>query len=165
MPFTTDEAWLARYPEALSVHVETLPETPAAWRGDAAADAIAKLRRVRGAVTGALEVARREKTIGAALEAHPDVFVPDGKLRALIASVDFAELCITSGVAIIDGEGPPDAFRAADAAGVAVHVRRATGVKCARSWKYFDPATADPAFPDITARDAQAVREWEAARA
>ncbi|PHS24379.1 MAG: isoleucine--tRNA ligase [Robiginitomaculum sp.] len=36
-------------------------------------------------------------------------------------------------------------------------------VKCARSWKYFDPATADPDFKDITPRDAQAVREWDAA--
>ncbi|MDQ7076509.1 MAG: class I tRNA ligase family protein [Robiginitomaculum sp.] len=36
-------------------------------------------------------------------------------------------------------------------------------IKCARSWKYFDPASADPAYPDITPRDAAAVRAWDAA--
>jgi isoleucyl-tRNA synthetase len=28
-----------------------------------------------------------------------------------------------------------------------------------RSWRYFDPATASPDFPDVTPRDAQALRE------
>jgi isoleucyl-tRNA synthetase len=37
-------------------------------------------------------------------------------------------------------------------------------VKCARSWKYFDPLTADPNYPDITPRDAEAVRAWDEAR-
>ena len=40
--------------------------------------------------------------------------------------------------------------------------KRAAGVKCARSWRYFDPATADPEFPDVTPRDAKALREWRA---
>jgi isoleucyl-tRNA synthetase len=59
------------------------------------------------------------------------------------------------------GEGPAEAFRLAEAPGVAVLVEKAGGVKCARSWKYFDPATALPEFPDITPRDAEAVMEWE----
>jgi isoleucyl-tRNA synthetase len=42
-------------------------------------------------------------------------------------------------------------------------VERAAGIKCARSWKYFDAATADPAFPDVTPRDAQALRELKVA--
>ena len=43
--------------------------------------------------------------------------------------------------------------------GVAVVVERAQGIKCARSWRYFDPATADPDYPDVTPRDAAALRE------
>jgi isoleucyl-tRNA synthetase len=43
-------------------------------------------------------------------------------------------------------------------------VEKAPGVKCARSWKYFDPATADLRYPDITPRDAEAVAAWDAAR-
>jgi len=65
-----------------------------------------------------------------------------------------------------DGEDPAEIFITSEASlvaggeGVAVSCARAGGVKCARSWKYFDPATADPAFPDITPRDAAAVREY-----
>jgi isoleucyl-tRNA synthetase len=124
-----------------------------------------QLRRVRGVVTGALEVARRDKAIGSALEAAPIIYVADDASRALLGGVDFAELCITSGVTILAGEGPAEAFRIPETPGVAVVVERAKGVKCARSWKYFDPATADPRFPDITRRDAEAVLAWDAARA
>ncbi len=45
--------------------------------------------------------------------------------------------------------------------GVGVVRVRAAGIKCARSWKYFDPASADPDFPAITPRDAAAMREWK----
>jgi len=55
--------------------------------------------------------------------------------------------------------GPEGAFRLPDVERVAVVVERANGVKCARSWRYFDPATASPDFPDVTPRDAEALRE------
>ncbi|MBC7768525.1 MAG: isoleucine--tRNA ligase [Phycisphaerales bacterium] len=165
LPFTAEEAWLTRFPESVSVHLRTFPETPAAWEDDFAGEEMAKLRGARAVVTGALEVARRGKTIGAALEAAPRVFVADEALRASLRAIDFAELCITSGITVVDGEGPAEAFRLPDVAGVAVVIEKAPGIKCARSWKYFDPATALPNYPDITPRDAEAVAAWDAARA
>ena len=164
LPFTAEEAWLTRFPETVSVHLRQFPETPASWEDDFAGEEVARLREARGVVTGALEVARREKSIGAALEAAPRVFVVDDELRASLQAVDFAELCITSGIVIEAGEGPADAFRLPEVAGVGVVVEKASGVKCARSWKYFDPRTADPRYPDITPRDAEAVAAWDAAR-
>jgi isoleucyl-tRNA synthetase len=148
----------------VSIHLRTFPETPDAWEDSFAGEEVAKLREARAVVTGALEVARRDKVIGAALEAAPRVFVKDDALRASLQGVDFAELCITSGITIVDGDGPADAFRLPETAGVAVVIEKAPGVKCARSWKYFDPATADPRYPDITPRDAQAVAAWDARR-
>ncbi|MEJ0060088.1 MAG: hypothetical protein WDM79_11145 [Terricaulis sp.] len=112
---------------------------------------------------GALEIARAEKRIGASLEAAPRLFIADQDLRDDLASVDLAELCITSGVSLEAGEGPAEAFRLAEQPGVAVVVERAPGVKCARSWKYFDPASANPRHPAITPRDAEAVIAWDAA--
>jgi isoleucyl-tRNA synthetase len=164
MPFTAEEAWLTRFPDSVSVHLRTFPETPDAWADAFAGEEVARLREARAVVTGALEVARRDKTIGSALEAAPRVFVVDDGLRAALLAVDFAELCITSGITIVEGEGPADAFRLPDVKGVAVVIEKAPGVKCARSWKYFDPATADPRYPDITPRDAEAVAAWDAAR-
>jgi len=93
------------------------------------------------------------------LEAAPIVYISDDSLRAALDGVDFAEICIASDIRIVPGEGPMDAFRLPEAPGVGVVVQRAAGVKCARSWKYFDPATADRDFPDVTPRDAQALRE------
>ena len=164
MPFTAEEAWLTRFPDSVSVHLRTFPQTPDAWEDDFAGEEVAKLREARAVVTGALEVARKDKVIGSALEAAPRVFVADEALRAKLQTVDFAELCITSGITLVEGDGPTDAFRLPETPGVAVVIEKAPGVKCARSWKYFDPATADPRYPDITPRDAEAVAAWDAAR-
>jgi isoleucyl-tRNA synthetase len=160
--FTAEEAWLSRYKEAESVHLETFPHIPSEWKDDALAARWATIRKVRRVVTGALEIERAQKRIGSSLEAAPKLYIADKDLAALVASVDFADICITSGIEIIAGEGPADAFRLDDVGGVAVVPAKASGVKCARSWRYFDPATADKDFPDITPRDAQAMREWEA---
>jgi isoleucyl-tRNA synthetase len=165
MPFTMEEAWATRFADAASLHLKQFPQTPESWRDDVAASTMAKLRRARSVVTGALEEKRRAKEIGSALEAAPRVFVNDADLRALLEKTDFAELCITSAAHIEAGDGPADAFRLPEAPGIAVQFAPAPGVKCARSWKYFDPETADPRFPDITPRDAQAVMEWDASHA
>ncbi len=128
-----------RCPDAKSVHLRQFPETPASWRDDIAAEQMGKLRDVRSLVTQALEEARAAKRIGASLEAAPVVHILDEELRTMVASVDFAELCITSA---IDVRGGPEVALGADKAPVVVTIEKAPGVKCARSWKYFDPATA-----------------------
>jgi isoleucyl-tRNA synthetase len=160
--FTGEEAWLSRYKDAESVHLETFPHIPSEWKDEALAARWATIRKVRRVVTGALEIERAQKRIGSSLEAAPKVYIADKDFASLVASVDFADICITSGIEIIAGEGPADAFRLDDVGGVAVVPVKASGVKCARSWRYFDPATADKDFPDITPRDAQAMREWQA---
>ncbi|WP_342151689.1 isoleucine--tRNA ligase [Methylorubrum sp. SB2] len=166
LAFTAEEAWLERYPsEAGSVHLQTLPETPAEWRDDALAARWQKIRRVRRVVTGALEIERAAKRIGASLEAAPVVFVSDPDLLGALDGVDFAEICITSAITVRDGEGPADAFRLDEVKGVAVVPQRAEGRKCARSWRVTETVGADADYPDVTPRDAQALREWDAAHA
>jgi isoleucyl-tRNA synthetase len=51
-----------------------------------------------------------------------------------------------------------------DVSGVAVVPNLAEGKKCARSWKILTNIGADPQYPDVSPRDAQALREWEAMR-
>jgi isoleucyl-tRNA synthetase len=65
---------------------------------------------------------------------------------------------------LVEGEGPPSAFQLDDVAGVAVEPRRAEGRKCARSWKISPSVGSDPQHADVTPRDAQALREWDAMR-
>ncbi len=161
--FTAEEAWLERYPDAKagegSVHLELFARVQESWFDPELAERWAKVRRVRRVVTGALELERAGKRIGSSLEAAPIVHIADPDLRAALSGLDLAEICITSGVRLVEGEGPAEAFRLPDVPGVAVVPARAPGVKCARSWKYFDPATAEPGYPEVTPRDARALRE------
>jgi isoleucyl-tRNA synthetase len=146
------------------VHLELFPAVPAAWRDDKLAEKWRKVRLVRRVVTGALEIARAGKRIGSSLEADPIVHVTNVELREALLSIDLAEVCITSAATLADGEGPADAFRLPDVPGVAVVVNLAEGRKCARSWKISHDVGADPQYPDVTPRDAQALREWETMR-
>ena len=161
--FTAEEAWLARYPgEESSVHLEPFPEIPADWRNDALAEKWRKVRTVRRVVTGALEVERAAKRIGSSLEAAPVVYVSNPDLFAALVDIDLAEVSITSSATLVEGQGPVDAFRLPDVAGVAVVPQLADGKKCARSWKISPSVGSDPDYPDVTPRDAQALREWDA---
>ncbi len=78
-------------------------------------------------VTGALEIERGQKRIGSSLEAAPAVHIADPDLRAAVTATDFAEVCITSDIAVEAGEGPAEAFRVADIPGVAVVPARGSG--------------------------------------
>ncbi|HKY87492.1 MAG TPA: isoleucine--tRNA ligase [Pseudorhodoplanes sp.] len=163
--FSAEEAWLSRYGnDAPSVHLQTFPEIPAGWRDDNLAEKWRKVRLVRRVVTGALELERAQKRIGSSLEAAPAVYVSDKDLFAALVDIDLAEICITSGATLVEGDGPADAFRLDETRGVAVAPKLAAGKKCARSWKVLESVGTDPDFPDVSPRDAQALREWEAMR-
>jgi isoleucyl-tRNA synthetase len=165
LPFTAEEAWLARYPSAEgSVHLELFRELPAQWRDDALAEKWRKVRIVRRVITGAIEIERAGKRIGSSLEAAPVVYVSDPDLFAALVDIDLAEIAITSDATLVEGDGPPGAFRLDDVKGVAVEVKLAEGRRCARSWKILPSVGSDPAYPDVSPRDAQALREWEAMR-
>jgi isoleucyl-tRNA synthetase len=159
--FTAEEAWLARDPAAQSVHLEDFMTVPPSWRDDVLAERWRKLRNVRRVVTGALELERAAKRIGSSLEAAPIVYVADTDLFGVAVGADLAELCITSAATLVEGEGPATAFRLDDVRGVAVEPHRAEGKKCARSWKISPAVGDDPQYPDVTPRDAQALREWD----
>ncbi len=163
LPFTMEEAWLSRFPsEDDSIHFRDFPETPQGWRDEGLAEKWRKVRRVRRVVTGALEIERAAKRIGSSLEAAPEIYVADEALRAAVAGVDLAEVSITSQAKLIAGEGPAEAYRFEDVAGVAVVPALAEGTKCARSWKILPEVGSDPDWPDLTLRDAAAMREYEA---
>ncbi|WP_420560999.1 isoleucine--tRNA ligase [Tepidicaulis sp.] len=161
--FTAEEVWLSRFPsDTDSVHLQLFPETPEGWRDEALAEKWKKIRELRRAVTGALEVERREKRIGASLEAAPDVYVSRPELIEAMKGIDLAEISITSQAQLLEGEGPAEAFRLEDVPGVAVVPKRAEGQKCQRSWKILPEVGSVPDYPGLSPRDAEAVREYDA---
>ena len=144
--FTTEEAWTTRFPDRGSNCLRVMPETPAEWRNDAEAARWAKVEEVTAAVTFALENERREKRMGGALEAAPEVTTD-----ALDAfdGLDAAEVFRTSGATLKPGE-------------LNVRPFKAEGAKCGRCWRILPevkPATA------LCIRCEEAVAWWDANRA
>jgi isoleucyl-tRNA synthetase len=163
LSFTAEEAWRMYRPDAEpSVHLALFPDDLEQFRGDALAAKWAAIRDVRRVVTGALELDRAAKKIGSSLEASPLVYVSDADIFRTLFDVDLAEICITSNAMVTNDDAPADAFRLSDVGGVAVVVEKAVGTKCARSWKILPTVGEDPDYPDVTPRDARALREWKA---
>ncbi|MEO6945590.1 MAG: isoleucine--tRNA ligase [Nitrobacter sp.] len=163
LSFTTEEAWRQYRPDAEpSVHLTLFPEGFEAFRDDALAAKWETIRTVRSVVTGALELERAAKRIGSSLEASPIIYVADRAMLSTLFDVDLAEVCITSNFEMREGDAPPEAFRLPNVPGVAVVVEKAAGTKCARSWKILPTVGEDKEYPDVSPRDAQALREWKA---
>ena len=145
------------------MHLELFPSVPAAWRDAALSEKWDKIRRVRSVVTGALEIERAAKRMGASLEAAPQVFIEDAELLEAFHGVDASEVFITSEAALVAGKGSAGAFTIPDMRGIAVVPLRVEGRKCARSWRYTQDVGSDPRYPELSARDAKAVAEIDGA--
>ncbi len=164
LSFTCEEAWDHRpkgvYEESDSIHMRTFSAIPSEWRNEALEEKWAKILKVRSVVLGAIEPQRAAKVIGASLEAHPHIYVTDEYASALEGN-DLAEICITSQATVQKGDAPTDAFKDAKTEGVAVVFQKAEGNKCQRSWKILPEVGKDSDYPDLSLRDAEAVR-WYA---
>ncbi|MCK0126848.1 isoleucine--tRNA ligase [Gelidibacter sp. F2691] len=143
--FTMEDVWLERFPgDESSVHLIDFPDTPADWLDEPLAAKWAGIRQVRRVVTAALEVQRRDKVIGASLEAAPVVHVRDEDVLATLKSVNFADVSITSQIQLTNDPLPAEAFRMPEAEGVGVVFEKALGEKCQRCWKI---------LPDVGSHD------------
>jgi len=163
LSFTCEEAWLLFSPGAEpSVHLTLFPDGLEGLRDEKLAVKWETIRNVRRVVTGALELERAAKNIGSSLEASPLVYVSDKAIFNTLCDVDLAEVCITSNAMVTNEDAPAHAFRLNDVPGVAVVVEKAVGTKCARSWKILPTVGEDKEYPDVSPRDAKALREWKA---
>ena len=150
VPFTMEEAWTTRSPDAGTNCARVIPDTPAEWRNPDEAARWAEVQSVLEVVNEALEAARRDKLIGGALDAWPTVTGP-AEAFACFEGLDAAEVFRTSGAELKPG---------GDA--IAVEVKTADHPKCARSWRRVPDVGSDPDYPDLSARDADAVRQLDA---
>lgn len=167
-PFTMEEAWTTRFPDAGSNCARVIPQTPDSWRNPAEAERWARVNRVVSVVNEALELKRRDKEIGGALDAHVDVWIDDAPLYSAFLGLDAAEVFRTSSAVVYEGVGGgPDGSGDVrmDDERVWPSVKVVNLPKCARSWRRVPDVGSDPAYPDLSARDADAVRAWDALRA
>ena len=150
--FTMEEVWLERFPGAdSSVHLTDIPEPPADWLDEPLAAKWVKVRQARRVVTAALEIQRSDKVIGASLEAAPVVHIRDKEMLAALTSINFDDICITSGMSLTGDPQPAEAFRLPEIDGVGVVFEKAEGEKCQRCWKIL-PDVGTHAHPATCAR-------------
>ena len=167
-PFTMEEAWATRYPDGGSNCARVIPETPVAWQDPSEKTRWKAIERVLLVTNGALEIDRREKRIGTGLDAALTVYVTDEQIAFAFEGFDqqeIADIFRVSQVQLVQGSPPADAFRMSDVINVAAVVQPITdNPKCARSWRRVPDVGSDPAYPGLSARDAEAVRWWDTQR-
>jgi isoleucyl-tRNA synthetase len=191
-PFTMEEAWTTRFPEAGSNCLRVMPETPEAWENAAEAERWAKIKDVIQCTTGALELLRRDKLIGNALDAAVYVFVPEPWVSAFTppkpsnrfdaqSMNEFAAEIFRTSLAEIHSTTAYDSIANSRAQTgdllptIGHHLTTADGSivaraghagprQCARSWRRVPDVGSDPDYPDLSARDADAVRYWDQTR-
>jgi len=154
--FTMEEAWTLRF-AGDSVHLQDFAPPPAAWQSSALIEKWNRIRALRRVVTGALEIARRDKVIGASLEAAPVLYLSEASDEDALKGADLAEIAITSAAHIATRPPPPEAFNLPDVPGVAATFHHAEGEKCARCWMILPEVGKNPAHPDLCNRCTGAV--------
>jgi isoleucyl-tRNA synthetase len=140
--FTAEEAWEARFGAGDSVHLQTFPQIPPAWRDDALGAKWELVRERRRAATLALEEMRRAGRIGSSLQA--EVTLGFAGSEPMLSAEDWADVLIVPTVRL-------------DTAAAATAATLASGEKCARCWKVLPEVGSVPAHPALCLRCADAV--------
>ncbi|WP_395651132.1 isoleucine--tRNA ligase [Brevundimonas sp.] len=167
-PFTMEEAWLTRFPEAGTNCARVIPETPGQWRNEAEVSRWNDIKHLLMFVTQELENARTNKEIGGAIDAAVHVVAHERWLAAFESEqMDrnaFAAEVFRSSQAFLEDAAPGDVLNPVPPEQL-VRVVPLTSPKCARSWRRVTDVGSDPDYPELSARDADAVRWWDQQRA
>ncbi|MFL2769516.1 MAG: isoleucine--tRNA ligase [Rhodospirillaceae bacterium] len=154
--FTAEEVWLKRNAsDDGSIHLQQFPSVPDSWRDDDLATKWSHVRRLRRAVTGAIEKERAAKTIGSSLQAYPSVTANSTLVDACVG-LDMDDVCITSDIIIEEGTPTAEAFMLDEVPEVGVTINIAKGDKCVRCWKFL-PDVGTHKNPGVCRRCSDAV--------
>ena len=158
--FTAEEIW-GYLPEAVrkekSVHFSMWQSPPETYWDSALDERWEAFLEIRRVVAKALEVARTEKTIGAANEASLVIYAGEEQAEVLQSfAKDLRLLFIVSHVQVVPFTEDHGALYSEET--IAVDVARASGDKCERCWKYFSEMSDDPEHPQICQRCLEAIQ-------
>jgi isoleucyl-tRNA synthetase len=142
IPFTAEEIWGSRYPEAGSVHLLEWPVLDAVGGDDAFVAKWARIREARNQVNEAIEPLRREKIVRSSLEASVSY---TGFDAAPFAGIDLAEIFI---VASVGEQIVPPKLAGIDmsSAHTPFAADRTDHHKCGRCWRHLPDVAEDGAL-------------------
>jgi isoleucyl-tRNA synthetase len=160
LSFTSEEIWRTM-PErcrhrlgTASVHLAAFPDADASWADADLAHRWDQLLEVRVAVQGELEKQRRDKVIGAPLEARVELeAIPEKYTLLKRYEQDLPALFIVSQATVdqVTNLPPRQEFRVRN-------VGRARGAKCERCWNYREAVGKNAEHPTLCDRCVEAVR-------
>ncbi len=155
LSFTAEEVWQLLPKSqawAESIHLTTLPEVEDIYLDQDLEKRWQLLLQVRGEVSKALEMARKNKLIGNSLEAAVTLHASADLLNFLKAHLSqLKDIFIVSQVALSDVP-LPEAFVSQELAGLHILVTRAAGNKCERCWVYDLNTGKGPRFSSVCPR-------------
>jgi isoleucyl-tRNA synthetase len=147
LAFTAEEVWqMVPEPQRAvgSIHLAPFPKPGPRWQDPDLEKRWEQLLAVRAEVQAALEVQRREKLIGAPLEAKVVLDAHPEKYEFLKPyEADLPGLFIVSQVELRKAQ------QGTGASHVTVKVEKAEGAKCERCWKYSTTVGSNPAHPTL----------------
>ena len=141
LSFTADEVW-SYLPKGSvdqeSVHLSAFPEKASVIFDKELSVKWDLFVQLKGEVSKALELRRREKVIGHSLDAMVTLVLPEG-LKKLTEEErnDLRYIFIVSAVEIRDSLEGDDVFLCENMVGLSIRVSPAPGKKCERCWNYF----------------------------
>jgi isoleucyl-tRNA synthetase len=156
LTFTSEEIWASMTAisnKLASIHLARFPEVNAEYLDEMLAQQWKTLLAVRGEISKALEIARKNKVVGHSLDARIELSAPE-KLEALIDShrEDLKALSIVSRFAVVPRKDMKDPYESSEIEGLTISVTRATGSKCQRCWVYDETVGQDPEHSEICSR-------------
>ncbi len=156
LAFTCDEIWQSMphrdSDDGRNVLLNQMPENFSAYAlDDVAMERWATVMKVRQDVNGVLELARADKRIGKALEAHVSLSCNDDAVKSACEGVNLAEIFIVSSC---DWEAAQEGALVGNGANIpalTVGVSEAKGEKCPRCWMHSLQANAEGLCPRCAA--------------
>jgi isoleucyl-tRNA synthetase len=143
--FTAEESWRF-FGKTHSVHLEKFPECDNSLIDSSALEDADALLEARSIVSQSIEVARQQKLIGNALEAHVVLSLP-GKHRVHRLNLsDIEEFLILSQIDLVATDGEAKAV-----------VTKTPDPRCERCWRHKPTVGIDPMHPTLCDRCAEVV--------
>lgn len=155
LSFTAEEVWQSGpafegKPE--TVFLSSFPEVGKSWENGALGERWERFLRMRGVVTKALEMARKEKFLGNSLQACVVLEASPDQEKFLKSFGDALPDLFLVSEAIFGKASGEWTHESEEVVGFKVGVKKASGSKCSRCWKYLPAVGKNPNHPELCGR-------------
>ncbi len=145
--FTAEEAW-SYFGRSISVHLEKFPEYDNSQFDPNALENVEALLAARSVVAQSIEIARQQKLIGNALEAHVELSLPREHRVHQLSLREIEEFLILSHLELVATDGESNAV-----------VTKTSHLRCDRCWRHLPTVGTQAGHPTLCDRCAEVVNE------